>query len=133
MADDNDNGQDPNLELAPIKRGPGGRPVRAPEPEPKTNDVAAALSKVLAAALGDVVAKEPEVRLPEDRGEVRLRANRPFHVAAEHLARSQLEGTAYGMDGMGIALEQNQLFIVRPGAHVDWLLDNGFARPERAA
>jgi hypothetical protein len=49
------------------------------------------------------------------------------------LARSQIEGSAYGMNGMGIALEQNQLFIVRPGAHVDWLLENGFARPERAA
>lgn len=131
MADDNDNGQDPNIELAPIKRGPG-RPPKAPEPEPKA-DVATQLSKVLAQALGEVAGKkEPEVLLPEDRSEVRLRANKPFHLAAEHQAYSQIVGTAYGMEGMGLQLDANQEFVTRPGPHVDWLLEHGFARPVRS-
>ncbi len=131
MADENDNGQDPNIELAPIKRGPG-RPPKAPEPEPK-GDVATNLAKVLAQALGDVAGrKEPEIRLPEDRSEVRLRANKPFHLAAEHQAYSQIAGTAYGMDGMGLQLEANQEFITRPGPHVDYMLETGLARPVRA-
>ena len=130
MADENDNGQDPNIELAPIKRGPG-RPPKEQAPEPK-QDVATALSKVLAQALGEAVgSREPEVRLPDDAREVRLKANRPFHVAAEHLALSQIQGSVYGMDGMGITVEQNQSFVVRPGPHVDWLLESGFARPEK--
>lgn len=130
MADENDNGQDPNVELAPIKRGP--RAASAPAPEPKA-DVATQLSKVLAQALGDAVGKrEPEVRLPDDHGEVRLRANKRFHVDAAHLAYSQIAGTAYGMDGMGLSLEANQEFVVRPGPHVDYLLESGLARPVRA-
>ena len=132
MADEYDTGEDPSIELAPIKRGPG-RPPKAPEPAQQPDSVTA-LSKVLAQALGDVVKpKEPEVRLPDDRREVRLKANRPFHVAAEHLPRSAIEGSVYGMDGMGIAVEQNQSFAVRPGPHVDWMLEHGFARPEKAS
>lgn len=129
MADENDNGMDPNIELAPIKRQQG-RPPKAPEP---ANDVATNLAKVLAQALGDVKAKEPEVRLPDDEREVRLKANKAFHVAAEHLALSQIQGSVYGMDGMGLQLEPHQSFVVRPGPWVDYLVDNGFARYEKGA
>lgn len=132
MADEHDNGEDPNIELAPIKRGPG-RPPKAVEPAP-AGDVASQLSKVLAQAIGDVVKpKEAEIRLPTDRTEVRLKANRAFHVAAEHLAWSQVVGTAFGDDGIGKQVEPHDTIVLRPGPHVEWLLENGFARPEKAA
>jgi hypothetical protein len=129
MADENDNGQDPTLELAPIRRGPG-RPPKVAEP---ANNVATSLAKVLAQAIGEVGAREPEVRLPDDAREVKLKANKAFHVAAEHLARSQIEGSVYGMDGMGLQLEPHQSFVVRPGPWVDYLIESGLARHDRNA
>lgn len=123
MADENDNGEDPTLELPPVTRQ---RSKPAPAPAPTGVET---LAQVLAKALGEATgAPKVEVRYGEnDKSEVWLKANRRFNVDAADLAWSQIAGSAHGMDGMGRHIEPNELFAVR-ALKAEWLIENGYAR-----
>lgn len=130
MSDDiNDNGEDATLNLPPIKRT---RQTAAPAAPPAEASPADALAAAFAKALAGVVAPKVEpVRYPPP-GEVRMIANKPFHIAAEHLGLSEIAGSAHGMDGMGRQLFTGDAFSIN-AAFVDRVVDTGLARVDRTA
>ena len=126
-----DTGEDPNVNLAPIRRGPG-RPPNPVTPPPQ--DPANMLATAFAQALSGVMQPAAiPIRMPEDKTEVVVIANRVLHVDPAHLAYSQIAGAAAGQDGASKEYQPGDKIIMRPCTGLDWLLDHGYVRPEHRA
>jgi len=91
------------------------------------DELAAAIAKAFKDAQGSA-GEGPAVRYGEDdQSEVWLIANRHFHVDARCQAYSQIAGTAYGVEGMGLKVNVGDRFAVRE-RFVSSFVDNGYAR-----
>lgn len=142
-----DTGLDPTIDLPKIDRR--SREYRAMQamkeveegrqpaiPAANPNDPISVLVAALTGALQNANApKKPEEKLrwPDDKSEVRLRANRPVHVDCAHMAMSQISGSAYGMDGPSRKFKKDDLMVVRPGPWIDSLIEDGAARMAKDA
>ena len=91
------------------------------------DELAAAIAKAFKDAQGKG-GEGPAVHYGEDdQSEVWLIANRHFHVDARCQAYSQIAGTAYGVEGMGLKVNTGDRFAVRE-RFVSSFVDNGYAR-----
>ena len=91
------------------------------------DELAASIAKAFVEAQGQTNHGPPVRYGEDDQSEVWLIANRHFHVDARCQAYSQIAGTAYGVEGMGLKVNVGDRFAVRE-RFVSSFVDSGYAR-----
>ena len=128
--------EDHLIELEPVaakrvrrQQAEAAAEVQAPKAQQRSaaDELAASIAKAFVEAQGQTNHGPPVRYGEEDQSEVWLIANRHFHVDARNLAYSQIAGTAYGVEGMGLKVNTGDRFAVRE-RFVSSFVDNGYAR-----